>query len=501
MNNTKTSADLKYPRYGKQPTALYVLFFTEFWERFSFYGLQASLILYAIQRFKFDDATAALLYGAYVAINYATPVLGGLMADKLIGYRKSIYIGSILLILGNLTLTISKPIYLYFGLAIIVIGTGFFKANISTLVGKLFAEDDPRRDSAFTIFYMGINLGGIFGALFYGIISLYIGWSACFALGAIGMATGLFLFHRKQSLIRYAHPEESINGTPSHQKKSSTINYLLFPGILISVAIGSFLLKNSTLTGYILEAFSALTFVGLIVLAIFSKPLIRNRIFALLLFSFYYMVWASSFFQTGGALTLFIERNVNHHILGFLTPTQAFFSFEGFFIVVFAPFFATLWETLNKYKIEPSIPAKFSLGLLLTALSFGVLTLAARSAGIHEQCSAAWIILAYAVMAAGELSLSPIGLSAITRLAPKTLTSLFIGTWFLASSLAGYLAGVIAKLASLPRKAQEILNLKLAAQQYAFTFETIFWVVLVISIGSLILIPLTKYLIKVEDVE
>lgn len=484
---------------GSQPKALYVLFFAEFWERFSFYGLQASLILYVLHQFKFTDATASLLYGSYIAINYATPVLGGLIADKLIGYKRAIYLGAILLIIGNLTLTFSHSMYLYIGLAIITIGTGFFKANISTLVGKLFAENDPRRDSAFTIFYMGINLGGIFGGIFYGVISTHIGWAPCFMLGALGMLSGLVVFHYKQKLINYENDSEKPTTNKNQVSLNKSTQAVFYPAIAFAIAAASLLLVNSKLTGQILEIFSAITFIALIGLALVSQPIIRNRIFALLLFSFYYMVWAASFFQTGGSLTLFIERNVNHNLLGVQIPTPAFFSFEGIFIVLLAPLFAKFWEFLNERGIEPSIPGKFSIGLILTALSFGILTVAAHQVSATDQCSALWIVLAYAIMSAGELSLSPIGLSAITRLAPATLTSLFIGTWFLASSLAGYLAGVIAKLASIPSEVTKTANMNLAAANYAYTFQAIFLVVLGIGIVSLLLIPLTKYLIKVEN--
>lgn len=488
----------------QHPRALYTLFFAEFWERFCFYGIQALFVLYLTQAMHLDDKKAYLLYGAYISFNYATPVIGGYLADKVIGFRNSITLGAILIILGNIFLATNQHNFLYLGLAFIIWGTGFFKPNVASLVGQLYSANDPRRDSGFTIFYLGINAGGLIGSLIYGYLANAIGWPAAFSAGAVGMLFGGILFYHKQKILgeKGLAPKRH---TFEKSKPFFTKFWLLIPLLMLAIVGVSYMLNHSSIVGYILNGFGILMLIILLVIAFNYSAKIRNRIFAILLLNFYNVAWSACFFQITGAITLYIERNVTRHFTwptNFTIPSTWFFASEAFFIIAFGPLLARLWSFLNKHGLDPSTPTKFALSLLITTVSFAILTMSTHFAQINGHCSPIWIVLVYVIFAIGELCMSPIGLSAITKYAPRKLVGLFIGIWFLGSAYAGYLAGLLSRLASVEQNPKtHTIDLKAAALSYGNLFSKTTIALGIVTVISFILIPLTKKLLTADKME
>ena len=426
------------------PKGLFVCFATEMWERFSYYGMRALLILYLTKHWEFTDATSYLIYGAYTSLVYIMPVFGGMLADQILGSKKAVTYGAILLVFGHLGMTVeSNEQIFYLSLALIVSGVGFLKPNISTMVGALYEEGDPRRDSGFTIFYMGINIGAFTATLLCGYLGEQVGWAYGFGAAGIGMLFGLIIFLWGQKYL------EGLAEPPSNKylQKMNGISYeswAYISGILM-VLVTWFLVQNSQLVGQLLGGFGAIFIGAWLLYALFRcAPDERDRLIVVGILILFSLIFWALFEQAGSSLNILTDRGVNRVIFGWEVPASMFQSLNAGFIFTIAPLFAMLWIALAKRNMEPSTPIKFSIGIIFVGLGFLALVYGMRSSeGL--QTGVFWIILIYLLHTLGELCLSPVGLSSVTKLSPQRIVGFMMGMWFFASAAGNYVAGLIAR--------------------------------------------------------
>ncbi len=478
----------------RHPPVLAYLFFAEAWERFSFYGMRALLVLYLTKSFLFSDNTAYLIYGSYTALVYTTPVIGGLLADRLLGFRKAVVLGGILMALGHFAMAVQNLQVFYLALALLICGNGFFKPNISSIVGRLYGADDPRRDSAFTIFYMGINLGALLAPLGCGYLGERYGWHWGFGLAGIGMLLGLVVFMRAQPLLKgVADPPVRPPGT----KKLAGISdsAWVYLGTLASVALAWQLVQHGSLVGSLLSVFGIGVLAAMLVFMFRLQDKVeRDRLGVALLLTVISMVFWAFFEQAGTSMSLFTDRNVDRTVFGHLIPASQFQSVNPIFILIFAPVFSALWLYLGRRKLEPSTPLKFGFGIVQLGLGFVALYFGALTSRTTGTVPVFWLVLGYFLHSTGELCLSPIGLSMITKLSPKRVTGIMMGVWFLSSAYAQYVASLIAQLTgvkdgaggsagAIPKPVDTVMV-------YGSVFGSIAWVALGVGVLVVLVSPL-----------
>lgn len=496
------------------PRGLVICFLTEMWERFSYYGMRALLIFYLTQHFLFSDGAAAGIYGAYISLVYITPVIGGIVADRYLGPVKAVTLGAVLLVAGHLGMAIEgnaatelivggerlverDPIFLqifYLSLALVIMGVGFLKANISTLVGSMYERHDPRRDGAFTLFYMGINLGSFLGAIICGFLLQWFGFSWGFGAAGIGMLFGLFIFLRGHHLFGEAgkprFPEQLRQRVLPGISRETAIYLLALIGVLICWQLMQYrFVVGSILGGSLL----LMTFV--VVFYAFSQcePHDRNRmIVALILMSYQILFW-SLFEQTGSSLNLMTDRNVDRSILGYEIPAAAFQSVNAFFIITLAPLFSMLWLGLARRGLEPSTPMKFALSLIQLGLGFLFLVYGASSAGDPTRVALIWLILLYLLHTTGELCISPVGLSMTTKLSVPKVVGMMMGCWFLASAAGNYVSGTIAAMTGSDTLGGEVVDAGAALNNYMGVYTTAGWYSIAAGVAAMILVPVLKH--------
>jgi proton-dependent oligopeptide transporter, POT family len=441
------------------PRGLATLFFTEMWERFSYYGQRAILILYmtaplATGGLGFAVPKAGAIYGLYTALAYLASLPGGWAADRYLGQRRAVLWGGVLIAAGEFCLVAPGLPMFYAGLAVIIVGTGLLKSNASTIVGQLYAPGDVRRDSGFSIFYMGINIGALISPLACGWVAERIAWRLGYALAGVGMAAGVI-----QYVIGYKHlgtaglypaGREAIRASGTKPKQKSRAGWWGAGALLVVAAVA--LAKNgvSISAESISDAFGVvlvLVCAGVFAWLIFGSgwsPAERKRSVAILVLFIASTLFWFAFEQAGSTLNLFAEKSTNRNILGFVYPASWMQFVQPLFVITLAPVFAWLWIALRHR--EPSSPAKFSIGLVFVSLSFAILVPAARINESGVLVSSWWLIGTYFLQTLGELSLSPVGLSAMTKLAPERVAGLMMGVWFLSISIGDYLAGRAASL-------------------------------------------------------
>ena len=429
------------------PKGLFVCFATEMWERFSYYGMRALLILYLTKHWEFSDATSYLIYGAYTSLVYIMPVFGGMLADQILGSKKAVTYGAILLVFGHLGMTVenSEQIF-YLSLALIVSGVGFLKPNISTMVGALYEEGDPRRDSGFTIFYMGINIGAFTATLLCGYLGEQVGWAYGFGAAGIGMLFGLMIFLWGQKYLEgLAEPPSKKYLEKVPGMKGITYEYWAYMSGILMVVATWFLVQNSQLVGQLLGGFGVVFIGAWLLYALFRcDPEERDRLIVVGILILFSLIFWALFEQAGSSLNILTDRGVDRVIFGWEVPASMFQSLNAGFIFTIAPLFAMLWIALAKRNMEPSTPIKFSIGIILVGLGFLALVYGMKSSeGL--QTGVLWIILIYLLHTLGELCLSPVGLSSVTKLSPQRIVGFMMGMWFFASAAGNYVAGLIAK--------------------------------------------------------
>ena len=442
------------------PKALFALFMVELWERFSYYGMRALLILYMTASvidggFAFDDAKAYGIYGAYGALVYLTPLIGGFFADKLVGFRKAIVWGAILMAIGQFTLFLSgnaNEVSFYIGLAVLVVGNGFFKPNISSMIGRFYEDGDKRRDGAFTLFYMGINMGAFLAPLTCGAIGENEGWQYGFLTAGIGMVIGylVFVWGSKQGIY------EDVGNGPDVQLDKPIIPGLsnkMLPAVatVIMIVLASTLIVYNDIVDVILVLLAALVIGYLLYEAGKMELQAKQRIWVVVVLLFFTTVFWTFFELAGSALSLFTARNVDRSLFGYEIKTTFFQSFNPLFIMLFAPIFSWVWIKLSNANKEPAAPYKFGMGLVLLGLGFLALNLGGASA-TAGMIPAMFMVLLYLLHTIGELTLSPVGLSLVTKLSPRHMVGFLMGIWLLSSSLAHQGGKHIAKLTTVNEK-------------------------------------------------
>ncbi|HEU4650875.1 MAG TPA: oligopeptide:H+ symporter [Croceibacterium sp.] len=429
----------KEPEFAGHPKGLYMLFFAEMWERFSYYGMRAILIFYLTQHWLFSDAKSNLIYGAYTALVYITPVLGGYLADRYLGQRKAVLYGGVLLALGHSLMAVEgvggqdDPTINVFWLALafIIVGSGFLKANISVMVGQLYRLTDVRRDPAYTIFYMGINVGAALGTILVAYLGQTVGWGYGFGLAGIGMVAGLVVFVLGKRVLMGAGEAPA----PLSQAREFT---LYATGIgAVAVIWGLIQFQDVIQT---LLAVSGVALLAYVLYESFKLPKEpRERMFAILFLIALNPLFWGLFEQAGGSMNLFTDRFVDRGGV----PAGIFQSINPIYIILFAPFFAGLWQFLGQRGLEPSAPAKFGLALAQMGLANLVLVWGAGAFGVAAMTPVILVFAYYLLATTAELCLSPVGLSAMNRLAPSYLASLIMGAWFYMTAVGNFVAGKI----------------------------------------------------------
>lgn len=429
------------------PRGLATLFFTELWERFGFYGMRALLILFMTAPVEngglgFPVAKAGAIYGLYAAMVYLSAVPGGWVADRILGQQKAVLYGGMIIAIGYSSLALPSLTVFYSGMVLVVIGTGLLKPNISTIVGQLYREGDPRRDGGFSIFYMGINIGAFAAPLICGYVGQRINWRWGFALSGIGMVIGLIQYWLGTKHLGGAgRAPQSADSSARRNLGLAVLAFVVVMGALWAMDIDAQQLVNAA--GLLLLA----TVIGFFVW-LFSTggwtPVERKRLLAVaLLFLAACMFW-SAFEQAGSTLNLFANEHVDNQLAGFSIPASFYQSLNALFLVLFAPVFAWIWVSLRDRN--PSSPVKFAWGLFLVGAGFAVIAVAALGAKSGTKVSPLWLVAMYLFHTWGELCLSPVGLSAITKLAPARVGGLMMGVWFMSISTGNYIGGRVASV-------------------------------------------------------
>jgi proton-dependent oligopeptide transporter, POT family len=433
------------------PKQIWPLFFSEMWERFCFYGMRGMLIVFMVNNLMMDETTANLQYGATQAFVYAFTFVGGLFADKILGYRKSLFWGGILMIVGSLLLALNPKTWFFLGLGFTIIGTGFFKPNISTMVGQLYHKNDPRQDAGFSLFYAGINLGAFLGgylcvaigkgSLFSSIIPPHLSWNFAFGLAAIVMVISLLTFGQTQKSMGDIGLSPLLDKDPQIKRNYEWATYI---GSIILVPLVMIMVSVPQYTNLFMYIIGPVTLIYILYETTKLTPVDRKKIWAALVFIIFSMFFWAFFEQCGGSLSLYAEKNLGGSVLGIpLDPNGVNNSAGSFFIILFATALGYIFVQLAKRKLEPNTVIKFGLSFLFLGGGFYIFYLGrfyADSAGISslDLFTFGWLVITI-----GELCLSPVGMSIVTKLSPINLQGMMMGSWFLAAAYGQYIAGLL----------------------------------------------------------
>ena len=556
------------------PRGLVILFLTEMWERFSYYGMRGLLVVYLTQHFLFSDEKSSLLYGAYTALVYVMTIIGGSLADRYLGARKAVTFGAILLTLGHFGMTFegsgSKQILsynesqfqialdgrggdakqqiitdsgksyvtftetdmviaepevvdlpkvisrddfsmsveteegylnmLYLSLALLIAGVGFLKANISTIVGSLYGFGDARRDSGFTIFYMGINMGAFLASIFCGYLGIVHGWKYGFGLAGIGMLIGLLVFLSCQSWLEGKAEPPSMEKLKEKVFLFINVEWMCYLVGFAIIAVSMFLVMNEELVGGILGPIGIVMMLGMIGYSILQlQGDERSRMLAAIYFILAQIPFWALFEQAGSSLNLLTARLVDREIFGWSVPGPVFQSLNAGYIFMFAPLVAWLWIWLAKRDLNPSTPIKFALGVALAGLGFLALVAGMKGSGEVGLTPVIFIFLIYWIHTMGELMVSPVGLSAVTKLAPTRIVGMTMGAWFLYSGLSNFLAGVIARTTGAETIGGQMTNVAAAKAGYIEVYSQVGFIAIVISVLMLLISPVITKMMHGAD--
>ncbi len=427
------------------PRGLYVLFFAELWERFCYYGMRALLVFYVADQFHKTQAEASLSFGAFTALVYALGTFGGYVADRLLGYRRSIILGGVIMAVGLFLMMVTEEKVFLYGLATIIVGNGLFKPNISTLVGKLYLPNDPRRDGGFTIFYMGINLGALIAPIACQQVSVAMGteghpdYRYGFLAAGIGVLLGVVCLGLGSNLLKG-------QGLPPAERRGFGTLGTVALGCGIVVPCIYLLLDKKDWTGNILIGLGSAIALYLLYIAFQSEKVMRERMMVLVLLLLCNITFWMCFEQAGNSLSFFARDHIKPLTIGtWNMPFEWFQSVNSAFIVLLGPIFAALWVMLARRNLNPSIPAKFGLGLIQVALGFALLMYGITH--FNDAGKVPWFILTglYLIHTCGELCISPVGLSMVTKLAPEKITGMVMGAWFMTIAIGNFLAGKVSE--------------------------------------------------------
>ncbi len=469
--------------HQKQPGLLYYLFCVELWERFGFYTVRGLLVFYLTQHFGFTDAQSYSLFGIFAAFLWMTPMAGGYIGERFLDYQKCLILGSIFYIIGYSSLAIDSVHAFYIGLSLLLIGNGLFKPNMPSLVGTLYeGEDDPRRDGGFTIYYMGINIGGGAGALISGSVAHAYGWSAGFFCAAVGMAIGLVIFLAGKKFLK--------GKGIAHQSNDLASYVGVIGGCVLLTVVSALLLHYVSVANYAFVALSVGITLWFLWLCSRQPRQDRNRMLACFLLTIFSIAFWALYQQAPMTLNLFAERNVIRHVMGFVIPPVWYQSLNPIFIILLTPLMNEFWKrTHPESGWHMSIGMKFAIATFLMAFGFIIVSIAVRRDSTGGMISSWWLVASYGLQSLGELMLSPIGLSMMTAMAPKKLVSVMLGIWFFSTAVSNCLGGYIAKWASIP---QSLHNKVAIANIYSHVFEEYGMIALAVGVGVLMMVPTLK---------
>lgn len=482
---------------GKYPKQLWYLFLVEMWERFCFYGMRGVLTIFMADQvlgLSLSDKEANLKYGAIQAFVYAFTFIGGIFADKILGFKKSLVFGGIVMILGNLLIAFSPQEMFYLGITLSIIGTGFFKPNISSMVGELYKEGDSRRDAGFGLFYSGINIGALLG----GAVCVYLGtsedfgWSYSFLSAAIVMVIGLVTFMlTKKSLGPIG--DSPLIALP--KSKRTTKEIAVYIGSLISIPLIFMMIKNTDYTDYFMYTIGPLAIIYFLYETYREQEIkAQKKLLAAFIFIIFSIIFWAFFEQSGGSLALFAKDNLHSNLLFFeINPNIVNNTANSLFVIVFSPILGLLWLAMAKKKLEPNTVVKFGLGFLFLAAAFYVFYYTRFFADVNGITSLNIFTLAYLVITFGELCLSPIGLSIMTKLSPKRLSGMMMGMWFLASAYGQYAAGLLGAGMSSPDENASLLT---KLQGYTDGYYQLAVYALISGVVLIVFTPLIKKLMQ-----
>ncbi|HSW12742.1 MAG TPA: peptide MFS transporter [Solimonas sp.] len=444
--------------WSEHPRGLSVLFFTEMWERFSYYGMRAILVLAMVASLPtggmgIDREQASAIYGLYTASGYLASLPGGWIADRILGAQRAVWYGGIIIAAGHFTMAVPTTQTFYLGMVLIALGTGLLKPNISAMVGAMYADDPARRDAGFSIFYMGINLGAFIGQLVCGYLGENVGWHWGFGAAGVFMTLGLIQYRLRLPLLEGAGeaPASSGDAQRDQQRRRRDSGWLLAGLLLVGTVVvlglgGHLSIDAVTLSKYTTVAITAIAAAFILGVLLFGQLDAgeRRRVGVIAILFVAAAVFWSGFEQAGSSFNLFALDHTDRMILGWEFPASWLQSINPLLIILLTPFFAALWINLGRRNLNPSVPAKFVLALAQLALGFLVLYFAAQFVVAGDKVLPTWLLLTYLLHTTGELCLSPVGLSAVTQLSPKRYVGQMMGVWFMAASLGYVIAGLLA---------------------------------------------------------
>ncbi len=477
---------------GKYPKQLWSLFFSEMWERFCFYGMRGMLTVFMVSQLMMPEDTANLQYGATQAFVYAFTFVGGLFADKILGFRKSLFWGGLLMITGSIILALDPKEFFFLGLSFNIIGTGFFKPNISTMVGTLYKEGDVRRDAGFSLFYSGINIGALLGGYACITIAKNYSWNMAFGLAAIAMTISLvtFLYTQKSMGPIGLSPFAALKDG----KNRKWYDYLVYAGSLAIIPIIMTMVAKTEYTDYFMYTIGPAVLLYLFYeMTKYNKAEVK-KLFAALVFILFSILFWAFFEQSGGSLSLFALNNLDNSVLGItIDPNAVNNSANSLFVIIFAPILGLVWIWLNKRKAEPNTVIKFGFGFFFLAAAFYIFYATRYFANDLGMTSLDVFTVAYLVITFGELCLSPIGLSIMTKLAPKPLQGVMMGMWFLASAYGQYAAGLLGAGMTSPKEDASALD-KLTS--YTAGYQQLAIYAVIAGVALIIISPLVRKLMQ-----
>ncbi|QCR21384.1 peptide MFS transporter [Pontibacter sp. SGAir0037] len=450
------------PASKGHPRQLYMLFFAEMWERFSFYGMKALLLAYMVTELKFDEPKGYAILGSYAALVYTMPMFGGIMADRFLGYRKAVLFGGILMSIGHLVLAVPEDWSFFYGMAFIICGNGFFKPNISSLVGTLYNDNDPRKDSGFSIFYMGINVGAALGGLLCGYVGQRISWHYGFGLAGIFMILGLVVFYFGQKSLKHRGlpPDQAVLKKPLFIGIPTEV--VIYVATLLVIPAIVALFNQYEVMDYIMFGLGALSIAYILFISFQMEQAARYKLFAALVLIIFSTLFWGFYEQNAGSLNLFAMRNVDMTVAGVELPALSVNNFlPPAWVILLSFVFAWLWPALNRKGLEPSTPMKFGLSFVFLGIGFYVFYLGCQLSADTGLISLFTFAAGYFFIICGELCISPIGLSMVTKLSPAKIVGMMMGIWFFASAIGEFLAGKIGSLMSVPEDVvdQPVLSL------------------------------------------
>ena len=482
---------------GKYPKQLWYLFLVEMWERFCFYGMRGVLTIFMADKLlglSLSDKDANLKYGAIQAFVYAFTFIGGIFADKILGFKKSLLFGALVMIAGNLIIAASPQNFFYLGITLSIIGTGFFKPNISSLVGELYREDDSRRDAGFGLFYSGINIGALLG----GAVCVYLGksenfgWSYAFLSAAVVMVIGLITFMFTKKSLGPIGDSPLLNLSAA---KRNTKEIAVYLGSLICIPLIFIMIKNTDYTDYFMYTIGPVAIIYFLYETLKEKNVkSQKKLIAAFVFILFSIIFWAFFEQSGGSLALFAQDNLHTDLLFFkIDPNIINNTSNSLFVIIFSPLLGLLWLAMAKKKIEPNTLIKFGIGFLFLAAAFYTFYYTRFFAGADGKTSLNIFTLAYLVITFGELCLSPIGLSIMTKLSPKRLSGMMMGMWFLASAYGQYAAGLLGAGMSSP---DENATLMTKLQSYTEGYKQLGIYALIAGLLLIVISPLVRKLMQ-----